>query len=161
MRLPATTARVARMELIVSPSAYPVPSAGFWQLPVPDKLVKPGDDAYPIPNGLSGFCPFHHEFPRPAMLLDKLRTYFQTSPAASLLRSPNAPFILDFLIQTFKQGGRITVPYSELHAALLAYREGIQESYPDALQARSKRTCPAGAPRKRAGFTASPTRDPE
>src|SRR5262245_57837844 len=70
------------------------------------------------------------------MLLEKLRTYFQTSPAVSLLRSPNAPFILDFLIQLFKQGGRITVPYSELHAALVAYREGIQESYPDALQGK-------------------------
>ncbi len=70
------------------------------------------------------------------MLLEKLRTYFQTSPAVSLLRSPNAPFILDFLIQIFKQAGRITIPYSELHAALLAYREGILESYPVALQGK-------------------------
>src|SRR5438309_2240739 len=70
------------------------------------------------------------------MLLQKLRAYFQTSPAVSLLRSPNAPFILDFLIQLFKHGGRITIPYSELHAALLAYREGIQESYPEALQGK-------------------------
>jgi len=70
------------------------------------------------------------------MLLEKLRTYFQTSPAVSLLRSPNAPFILDFLVQIFKQAGRITITYSELHAALLAYREGIQESYPDALQGK-------------------------
>jgi hypothetical protein len=67
------------------------------------------------------------------MLLEKLRTYFQTSPAVSLLRSPNAPFLLDFLIQVFKQDGRITIPYSELHAALLAYRESIQESHPEAL----------------------------
>jgi hypothetical protein len=70
------------------------------------------------------------------MLLQKLRAYFQTSPAVSLLRSPNAPFILDFLIQHFKHGGRITMPYSELRAALLAYRESIQEAYPDALQGK-------------------------
>lgn len=70
------------------------------------------------------------------MLLEKLRTYFQTSPAVSLLRSQNAPFILDFLVQVFKQAGRITIPYSELHAALLAYRDGIKESYPDTLQGK-------------------------
>lgn len=70
------------------------------------------------------------------MLLQKLLAYFKTSPAVSLLRSPNAPFIFDFLIQHFKQGGRITIPYSELHAALVEYRESIQDAYPDALQGK-------------------------
>lgn len=68
------------------------------------------------------------------MNLGKLLVYFETSPALRLLRSPNAAFIVDFLNQQFKKAGRITVPYSDLHAALVAYREGIQETHPDALR---------------------------
>src|SRR5262249_43940108 len=56
------------------------------------------------------------------------------SPAVRLLRSPNAPFIIAFLDEQFKRAGRITVPYSELHAALVAYLEGLQETHPDALR---------------------------
>ena len=68
------------------------------------------------------------------MNLGKLLVYFETSPALRLLRSPNAAFIVDFLDQQFKRAGRITVPFSDLHAALIAYREGIQETYPEALR---------------------------
>lgn len=71
------------------------------------------------------------------MNLAKLLVYFETSPALRLLRSPNAAFIVDFLNQQFKKAGRITVPFSELHAALIAYREGIQETYPEALRDKS------------------------
>lgn len=68
------------------------------------------------------------------MHLANVLSYFETSPALHLLRSPNAPFIVDFLDRQFKKAGRITAPYSELHAALAAYREDIQEIYPDALR---------------------------
>ena len=68
------------------------------------------------------------------MNLGKLLPFFETSPAVRLLRSPNAPFIVAFLDQQFKRAGRITVPYSELHAALVAYLEELQETHPDALR---------------------------
>jgi hypothetical protein len=70
------------------------------------------------------------------MDLAKLVPFFETSPAVRLLRSPNAPFILAFLAEQFKRAGRITVPYSELHAALVAHLEGLQETHPDALRDR-------------------------
>ncbi len=66
--------------------------------------------------------------------LDKLLVYFETSPVLRLLRSPNAPFIVDFLNKQFKRTARITLPFSDLCAALAAYREDIQQSYPDALR---------------------------
>ena len=68
------------------------------------------------------------------MRLDKLLVYFQTSPVLRLLRSPNAPFIIDFLDRQFKRTARITLPYSDLYAALAAYREDIQQLHPDALR---------------------------
>lgn len=70
------------------------------------------------------------------MHLAKLLVYFGTSPALRLLKSPNAPFIVDFLDQQFKRANRITVPLSELHAALVAYQEDLRETYPDALRDR-------------------------
>lgn len=68
------------------------------------------------------------------MHLDKLLVYFETSPVLRLLRSQNAPFIVDFLNQQFKRTARITLPFSDLHAALAGYQEDIQQSYPDALR---------------------------
>ncbi len=68
------------------------------------------------------------------MNLGKLLVYFETSPALRLLRSQNAAFIVDFLDQQFKRAGRITVPYSDLHAALIAYRETVQETESEALR---------------------------
>src|SRR5579883_2047652 len=135
---PPASLSVARKKLRRIPAGAKATaiSAGNGLLRAPTVLAEPRYRGYFIGNGLSGFRPAHYETLRPAMLLEKLRTYFQTSPAVSLLRSPNAPFILDFLIQIFKQAGRITIPYSELHAALLAYREGILESYPVALQGK-------------------------
>ena len=47
------------------------------------------------------------------MHLGKLLVYFDTSPALRLLRSPNAPFIIDFLDRQFKQAGRIAIPHSD------------------------------------------------
>jgi hypothetical protein len=68
------------------------------------------------------------------MDLAKLLPFFETSPAVRLLRSPNAPFILAFLDLQFKRAGRITVPFSDLHAALVTYLEDLQETHPDALR---------------------------
>jgi hypothetical protein len=66
--------------------------------------------------------------------LSKLLVYFETSPALRLLRSPNAAFIVDFLDQQFKRAGRITVPFSDLCAALAAYQEAVQATDPDVLR---------------------------
>ena len=68
------------------------------------------------------------------MHLNKLQVYFETSPALRLLRSPNAPFVLDFLTQQFKRGGRLTVVYSDLLAALKEYREDIHRQWPEVLR---------------------------
>ena len=65
---------------------------------------------------------------RRAMNLAKLLVYFDTSPAIGLLRSPNAPYVIDFLFQRFKQSGRIGIPRSELLQALIAYQEELQET---------------------------------
>jgi hypothetical protein len=70
------------------------------------------------------------------MHLAQLLPYFETSPAVRLLRSPNAPFILDFLHQQFKKAGCITVPFSSLHAALVAYCEMVKDCHPEALRDR-------------------------
>lgn len=68
------------------------------------------------------------------MNLAKLLVFFETSPAIRLLRSPNAPYIVAFLDQQFKRAGRITILHSELHAALVAFQESVQETYLDALR---------------------------
>jgi hypothetical protein len=72
------------------------------------------------------------------MHLAELRTFFDTSPAIRLLRSPNAPFVIDFLDQQFKRSGRLSIPHSDLHSALLTYREEVHEVHPDALRERAE-----------------------
>jgi hypothetical protein len=72
------------------------------------------------------------------MSLGRLITWFETSPALRLLRSSNAPFILDFLGRQFKTPGRIAVPHSELHAGLLAYQDDLRETNPGALPSRAE-----------------------
>ncbi|QDT32220.1 DUF3375 domain-containing protein [Thalassoglobus polymorphus] len=71
------------------------------------------------------------------MQLAKLLVYFDTSPALSLLRSSNAPFIIDFLNQLFKQSERISWAHSELVTALIAYQENLQETDPGKLPSRA------------------------
>jgi len=71
------------------------------------------------------------------MQLAKLLVYFDTSPALSLLRSPNAPFIIDFLNQQFKQSERIAWAHSDLIAALVAYQDDLQETDPGKLPSRA------------------------
>lgn len=71
------------------------------------------------------------------MRLGKLLAYFETSPALRLLRSPNAPFIIDFLDRQYKLSGRIAIPQAELLSALLAYQEDLQESHPGKFAAKA------------------------
>lgn len=54
-----------------------------------------------------------------------------------LLRSPNGPFIVDFLERQFKHAGRIAVPHGDLLAALIAYQDDLQESHPDRFAAKA------------------------
>lgn len=70
------------------------------------------------------------------MRLDQLISYFETSPALTLLRSPNAAFILHFLFEQYKAPGRITLPMSELLVALSDYRAFVQQTHPDVLRDR-------------------------
>jgi hypothetical protein len=72
------------------------------------------------------------------MRLGQLLVYFNTSPALRLLRSPNAPFIIDFLERNYKQAGRIAVPHSDLLTALVSYQEEVQELDPDALPTKAE-----------------------
>lgn len=68
------------------------------------------------------------------MQLAQLISYFETSPAMRLLRSPNAPFIVDFLYAQFKEPGRLTIPMSDLIIGLREYQEETHDAYPDALR---------------------------
>ncbi len=67
------------------------------------------------------------------MRLGKLLVYFETSPALGLLRARNAPYVIDFLDQQFKQPGRIVVPHSDLLPALILYLDELQETHPDTM----------------------------
>lgn len=71
------------------------------------------------------------------MRLPQLLVYFDTSPALRLLKSANAPFIIDFLDRQFKHTGRIAISHPELLSALVDYRERTQEAYPDRLPSRA------------------------
>lgn len=54
------------------------------------------------------------------MNLASLQQFFDSSPAIRLLRSPHAPWILEFLHRQFKGSGRIVWPHTELAAQLEA-----------------------------------------
>ena len=58
---------------------------------------------------------------------------FRNLAGMRLLRSPHAPFIIDWLDRQFKQAGRIVVPHSDLLAALAEYQEELRETDPDRL----------------------------
>lgn len=67
------------------------------------------------------------------MRLESLVTYFETSPSVRLLRSPNAPYIIDFLHRQFKEPGRLTIPMSELVVGLREYQDELHCLYPNFL----------------------------
>ncbi len=62
------------------------------------------------------------------MLFAALQRFFASSPAIHLLRSPNAPWLLPFLNQTFKQSGNSTCIHSELAASLDEYLAELAQS---------------------------------
>lgn len=68
------------------------------------------------------------------MRRELLITHFDTSPAIKLLRSPHAPFVVEFLHRQYKKPGRISIPSSDLLAALNDYLEDVHETHPDALR---------------------------
>jgi hypothetical protein len=72
------------------------------------------------------------------MHLNKLLVYFETSPAIRLLRSPNAPFVVDVLHGQFKEAGRSAIPHSDLLSALSNYREVLQETDAKAFPQRAE-----------------------
>jgi hypothetical protein len=65
------------------------------------------------------------------MNLATLLVYFDSSPAAKLLRAGNAAFVVSFLHDQFKAKGTISFPESELLAALVTFQGDVQESWPD------------------------------
>jgi hypothetical protein len=68
-----------------------------------------------------------------SMRRDSIRTFFDASPTARLLRSDNAPLVLDFLHRVFKSGELISIGQSDLRTRLAAYQEDIHETEPHLL----------------------------
>jgi len=65
-----------------------------------------------------------------SMRRDRFRTFFEASPTARLLRSDNAPLILDFLYRVFKSGELISIGQTDLRTRLSGYQEEIHETEP-------------------------------
>lgn len=61
---------------------------------------------------------------------DSVRTFFDASPTARLLRSDNAPLVLDFLHRVFKSGELISIGQSDLRIRLSSYQEEIHATEP-------------------------------
>lgn len=72
------------------------------------------------------------------MKLDRLITFFSTSPAAKLLRADHAPYVIFFLHQHFKINGNISTGHSELASRLNAFLEDLHETEPDVLKDRAE-----------------------
>jgi Protein of unknown function (DUF3375) len=68
-----------------------------------------------------------------AMRRETLRTFFDASPTARLLRSDLAPLVLDFLNRVFKSGDTIAIGQSDLRSRLALYQEELHESEPDVM----------------------------
>ncbi|MEI7459909.1 MAG: DUF3375 domain-containing protein [Pirellula sp.] len=64
---------------------------------------------------------------------DSIRTFFEASPTARLLRSDNAPLILDFLHRVFKSGERISIGQTDFRTRLTGYQEEIHDTEPSLL----------------------------
>ena len=64
------------------------------------------------------------------MYHDEIHASLRQSAAVKLLQSQNAPLILSFLVDQFKQKQRITISHLELVEQLTAYLEALRESHP-------------------------------
>jgi hypothetical protein len=65
-----------------------------------------------------------------AMRHDEIASNLRQSAAVKLLQSQNAPLILSFLHDQFKQKQRLTIPHTQLSENLTAYLEALAESCP-------------------------------
>ncbi len=70
------------------------------------------------------------------MKLDRLRSFFSTSPSAKLMRSPHAAHIVYFLFCQFKDSSNITLPHSRLLQQLSEFLDNLHETDPDILKDR-------------------------
>ena len=68
-----------------------------------------------------------------SMRRDSIRTFFEASPTARLLRSDNAPLVLDFLHRVFKSGELISIGQADLRIRLQHYQEEIHDTEPTLL----------------------------
>lgn len=62
------------------------------------------------------------------MRREEMRTFFNASPTARLLRSDNAPWIIEFLQGVFKTGEAITIGQTDLRSRLAAYQDEVHET---------------------------------
>ena len=60
-----------------------------------------------------------------AMRRESLKTFFEASPTARLLRSDLAPLVIDFLNQTFKTGDTISIGQADLRTRLTCFQEEL------------------------------------
>jgi hypothetical protein len=74
-----------------------------------------------------------------SMRRDSIRTFFDASPTARLLRSDNAPLVLDFLHRVFKSGELISIGQSDIRTRLAGYQEEIHETEPNLLPGPAER----------------------
>ncbi len=68
-----------------------------------------------------------------SMRRESLRTFFEASPTAKLLRSDLAPLILDFLNQTFKLSDTISLGQADLRTRLTCYQEDLHSVEADVM----------------------------
>jgi hypothetical protein len=79
------------------------------------------------------------KFPQSTIVkLDRLQTFFSTSPSATLMRSPHAAYIVYFLQRHFKQSNRIVAPHSLLVQQLSEFLDEVHQTYPDVLKDRAE-----------------------
>ena len=74
-----------------------------------------------------------------SMRRDSIRTFFEASPTVRLLRSDNAPCVIDFLQRVFKTGERISIGLSDLRSRLASFQEEIHETDPALLKGPADR----------------------
>lgn len=68
------------------------------------------------------------------MQLEQITSLFDASPTIRLLASGSAPFVIDFLNQTFKMTGALTIGHEDLKEHLHIYIEQLHETDPDHLK---------------------------
>jgi len=71
---------------------------------------------------------------QPTPRLERLLTFFVSSPTMRLLRSPQAPYIVAFLNATFKDAGKITWGHNDLAARLADFQDQLDQSRLDQSQ---------------------------